>query len=382
MGAGTGNSGTNAPVNQGAVQANNQAQQGLQSYAGAGANSGTQGILGQYAQGGMSLQQALSSLNGLQGAGGQGGSVAANGVGSNGLTAGQTGSVNAAGGLAGDTSGLSQHLGDQNLQNGTNNGGFDTSSQMRQGAIDQLFTSPETAGLAAQSQVQGNSLYSGMFGPGGQLSQETGNLAQDRQALSGNDPSYGLQASDLAAYGQASNNIGRQAAQQNQGIAQSLAARGLGSSNNGSAIGSYAGAYGNQNEALAGLQQNIAQQRIQTAQGLATARNNSDMQQQQYLGNLANSAYNSQLSSNMQGAENNYNMNAGAAGAALNNQAGQQNINNSTFAQQQQTAQPGLGQQIGSALGTGLSGGLSGVLSGGLTKALGPSTPTPAPAKV
>lgn len=330
--------GTSANMNQAANNSSNQANNTLNGYAGAGSSGAVQGILGQYAQGGLGLNQAIAQL-------------------------GQTG-----GSPGGATNGSGQYIDPK-----TGAVVQDTSGGANQGAIDQLFTSPETAGLAAQSQVQGNSLYSGMFGPGGQLSQETGNLAQDRQALSGNDPSYGLQASDLAAYGQASNNIGRQAAQQNQGIAQSLASRGLGSSNNGAAIGSYAGAYGNQNEALAGLQQNIAQQRIQTAQGLATARNNSDMQQQQYLGNLANSAYNSQLNSNMQGAENNYNMNAGNAAAQQQFQTNQQNINNSQFQQAQETKTPAGGPLGGilTSIGSSAAGGLGQSLGAGLGKAMG-----------
>jgi len=229
--------GTSANMNQSANNAANQAQNNLGGYANAGTNSTVQNILGQYGKGGLSLQDAISQL-------------------------GQT-----AQGPTGPTNGSGQYIDPKTGQSVQ-----DTSGGTNLGAIDQLFSSPVTAGLAAQQQVEGNSLYSGLFGPNGQLSKETGNLAQDRQALSGNDPSYGLQASDLAAYGQASNALGRQAAQQNQGIAQSLAARGLGSSNNGAAIGSFAGAYGNQNEALANLQNQIAQQRIQTAQGLAQAK--------------------------------------------------------------------------------------------------------------
>lgn len=326
--------GTSANMNQTANNSANQANNTLNGYAGAGSSSATQGILGQYAQGGLGLNQAIAQL---------------------GQSGGQAG---------GATNGSGQYIDPK-----TGAVTQDTSGGANQGAIDQLFTGPQTAGLAAQQQVQGNSLYSGMFGAGGQLQQAGTNLTQDRQAMSGNDPSYGLQASDLAAYGQASNAIGRNSAQQSQGIAQSLAARGLGSSNNGAAIGSYAGAYGNQNEALAGLQQQISQQRINTAQGLATARTQNDLQQQNQLGNLANSAYNSQLSSNMAGAENNYNMNAGNAAAQQQYQTNQQNINNSQFSQAQQTKQsaggpivPILSSALGQAAGSAASGGISAAL--------------------
>lgn len=324
--------GTSANQNQAANNSANQANNTLNGYAGAGSSGATQGILGQYAQGGLGLNQAIAQL-------------------------GQTGGASTGQGGSGQSIGPNGQV----VQ--------DTAGGANQGAIDQLFTGPATAGLAAQQQVQGNSLYSGMFGQGGQLQQAGTNLTQDRQAMSGNDPSYGLQAPDLAAYGQASNAIGRNSAQQNQGIAQSLASRGLGSSNNGAAIGSYAGAYGNQNEALAGLQQQISQQRINTAQGLATARTQNDLQQQNQLGNLANSAYNSQLSSNMAGAENNYNMNAGNAAAQQQYQTNEQNINNSQFSQAQQTKQsvggpivPILSNALGQAAGTAASGGISAAL--------------------
>lgn len=348
--------GTSANENQSANNAANQAQNTLNGYAGAGTNQNVQNVLGQYGSGGLSLQQAISQL---------------------GNSAQSPGATNGSG--------------------QTTNGTQDTSGGTNMGAVDQLFTGPATAGLAAQSQVSSNPLYSGLFGSSGLQGQQeanygtatnnynnaTGNLASDRQALSGNDPSYGLQASDLSAYGQASNALGRQSAQTNQGIAQSLAARGLGSSNNGAAIGSYAGAYGNQNEALAGLQNQIAQQRITTAQGLAQARNNSDLQQQgnaqsfagqsasgaNQTGALANQAYQGQLASNMQGAENNYNELAGGAASAQQYQTNQQNINNSQFSQAQQTKQQAGGpitSALGSALGTAAGQGIAtGVKAGG-----------------
>lgn len=354
--------GTSANMNQSANNAANQSQNNLNGYAGAGTNQNVQNVLGQYGSGGLSLQQAIGQL---------------------GSTAQGNGATNGSG---------QNSAGQQDTSGGTN-----------QGAIDQLFTSPETAGLAAQSQVNSNPLYSGLFGSSGLQGQQeanygtatnnynnaTGNLASDRQALSGNDPSYGLQASDLAAYGQESNALGRQAAQQNQGIAQALSARGLGSSNNGAAIGSYAGAFGNQNEQLAGLQNNIAQQRIQTAQGLAQARNNSDLQQQgnaqsfagqsaagaNQTGALANQAYEGQLGSNMAGAQNNYNELAGGAASAQQYQTNQQNINNSQFSQAQQTKSTAggvFGQALSGSLGSALGSLPSTLLGGGGSK-------TPAP---
>lgn len=469
-----GSSGTSAAVNNTAVNQNNAAQNGLQAYSGAGSNQAVQNILSQYAQGGGGgIQGALAALGGIKQPGSSPGAAGTQAQ----YTTQQQQALNEANdpnsliGSLGQSAPMSQALqdsfGKQNALTGAA-GQADTSGSFNRGAIDQLFSSPETGSLVAQQQVMSNPLYAGLFGAGGvqnqaennmqtqtataagqnalagqqnqlagtqnQLAnQQTGqsneafnnyqgntqNLASDRNALSGRDPSYGLQASDLAAYGQASNAIGRNSAQQGQGIAQALAARGLGSSNNGAAIGSYAGNYGNQAEQLAGLQQQIAQSRIQTAQGLAQARNQSDLQQQQTnsglatnFGQLANSsantanntrgvanqtaglaiqngqlanqsgglantigqtgmnAQNSQYANNMEGVQNDYNTQAGAAGAALNNQSGSANLNNSQFAQQQATKTPDFGTQLGNGLLGGLTGGLTGGISNGITKGL------------
>lgn len=412
--------GTSANQNQSANDAANQSQNNLSGFAGAGSNQNVQNVLGQFGSGGLSLQQALSQL----GSSAQGPGGATNGSGQYSTTGAPT------------TSQVMNNLSGQ-MQTVTNPGATtvhqDTSGGTNLGAIDELFTNPETAGLVAQSQVASNPAYAGLFGAGGLQGQEesnygslmnnsnqatnnynqagqtlagvTSNLGSDRQALSGNDPSYGLQASDLAAYGQASNALGRQSAQQNQGIAQALAARGLGSSNNGAAIGSYAGAYGNQNEALAGLQNQIAQQRIQTAQGLAQARNASDLQQQSnaqsqmansasaannyansanaqgsaagQLGDLGMNAYNSQIANNMAGANNDYNMLAGGAASAGQYQTNQQNLNNGQFQQAQATKTSAGGPLTGilSGLAGGVGGAMGASLGGGLGAALGGTTP-------
>lgn len=323
-------------------------QNSLQNYVSSQQSPQAQAILSQYSSGGMSLNDALKAMGGITNATSTG--------------TDPNGAVN---------------------QNGFQTSGYGgtqlTNTLSPQGGTDALFTDPQTAGLAASSQVQSNPLYQGIFGQNGLQGQSennytnaTGNLAQDRQALSGNDSSYGLQQSDLAAYGQGADQIGRQSAMQGQGIAQALAQRGLGSGSNGAAIASYAGNYGNQAEQLAGLQNQISQNRINTAQQLATARNASDLSQQQSAGNLAlgtgqlgESAYGQQLNSNLAGAQNNYNELAGAAGSALNNQTGQQNINNEQYAQQQQG---GLGSVLG-----GIAGGALGGLTGGLGTGLGTS---------
>lgn len=358
--------------------ATNNSSNNLQGYTGAAANSGVQNALSQFANGGMSLSSALSALQGQGGATGSGGQAASNAQ--QAIKAMQADP--AAFGGAGSPAYNAAMSNQQNALNQANSAGTSAANAgLSAGAVSQLFSNPETAGLAAQSQVMSNPIYSGLFGQNGQLGQAennysnaTGNLASDRQALSGNDPSYGLQSSDLAAYGQASNALGKQFSAQNQGLAQQLAARGLASGSNGATAQSFAGQYGNQAEQLAGLQQQISQNRINTAQNLAQARNASDLSQQQgagqlstQLGNLGNTAYQGQLGSNMAGAENQYNQLAGGNASALNNQIGQQNINNTQFQQQQSSS---LGGMLGGAIG-GLASSVAGGLGGGLGKSLG-----------
>lgn len=348
--------GNSAPIASNTQSQN--AQNTLQNYAGAGTNSNVQNLLSQYGSGNQSLSQTLQAIQGLQNP-----------------TSGTGSTPNPFAGTA-----FGNTLNNSGLLAPTSNNS--SNGALVQGAEDQLATNPLTAGLLASSQVMSNPLNQGLYGQSGLQGQAennytnaTGNLSQDRQALSGNDPSYGLQQSDLAAYGQGADQIGRQSAAQGQGIAQSLAARGLGSGANGSAIASYAGNYGNQNEQLGQLQNQISQNRINTAQGLAQARNASDLQQQSgaaglatSMGQLGQQAYGQQLGSNMAGAQNNYNEAAGAAGSALNNQTAQQNVNNEQFAQQQQ---PGVLGSIAGAVGGGLAGGLTGGLGSTLGKAAG-----------
>lgn len=326
MGSSSGTTAAGATGQQNQMQSS---QNSLQGYSSAQSNPQVQALMSKYAGGGMSLSDALGQIGQLSGS-----------------------------------------------QNGQ-----DTSANVQQGATDQLATNPLTSGILASSQVMSNPLNAGLYGANGLQGQAegnytnaTGNLAQDRQALSGNDSSYGLQQSDLAAYGQNADQIGRQSAQQGQGISQALAARGLSSGNSGAAIASYAGNYGNQLEQLAGLQNQISQNRITTASGLAQARNASDLSQQSSagslannLGNSANSAYNSQLGNNMAGAENNFNELSGANSSAANNYGLQQNVNNSNFSQQQATSKPGFLSTIGSGITSGISGGLSSGLSNGIS---------------
>ncbi len=229
-----------------------------------------------------------------------------------------------------------------------------------QGGMNALASNGVTGSEMAANEVQNGGLTSGLFGQGGiqdQSQAQSGNLAnnlqQDRQALSGNDQSYGLNSQDLAAYGQASGNIANQYGAAGNNLAQSLASRGLGAAGSGVAAQSFSTLGGSQNEQLAQAQQQIAQNRIQTAQNLAQFRTQADVQQQaqnnqlmQGLGQLGQSAQQNQYGRQLAGSEDQYNQLAGTAAAGMQNQGLQQNIANSQFAQQQATKTPDLGDAL------------------------------------
>ncbi len=109
---------------------------------------------------------------------------------------------------------------------------------------------------AATQALQSNPVLGQLFGKNGQMSQANNQLTQL------NNQGFNLTPEDRTAYGQASGDITRQFGAQGQNLAQSLAARGMGQS--GAAGAQFSGLQGSQQEQLAKLQQNIAQQRMQT----------------------------------------------------------------------------------------------------------------------
>lgn len=258
-------------------------------------------------------------------------------------------------------------------------GAAPNSGLLQQGATDAIGANAITGNQLAAQQVQNGALTKGLFGAGGiqdqsqaQVGTINNNLTSDRQSLSGNDQSYGLTPQDLAAYGQESNQVNQQFANQNNSLAEQLQARGLGTADSGAAAATYAGSYGNQLEQLAGLQNTIAQQRIQTAQSLAQARTNADLQQQgqnnsmvQGLGQLGTGLQQQQYQNQVGQQANDINQQMASAGLASNDQQLQQNINNSQWTQNQQSS-----FNLGNALG-GLAGGALGAATGGLGSSLG-----------
>ncbi len=214
-----------------------------------------------------------------------------------------------------------------------------------------ISQSPIAAEKYATEQVQGNPLTSGLFGKGGIQDQaqgnygtNTSNLASDRNALMGRDQSYGLTPEDLSAYGQASGNIARQFGQQGNNLASMLSQNGLSSSSAPSAA-AFSGLAGNQNEQLAQSQLAIAQNRINTAQQLAQARTNADLNNQaqtgalmQGLGQLGQSAKQGSLNNLNNGAQSQYNQLAGLSGLNAGLAGQQQNVNNSQWQQEQSSS--------------------------------------------
>lgn len=203
------------------------------------------------------------------------------------------------------------------------------------------------------NQVQNSSLLGGLYGQGGTL-QQTEQQAKD---LSG--AGFQLTDSDRTAYGQASGDIARMFGQNDNSLAQSLSDRGLSSS--GAAGQAFSSSLGNKNEQLAGLQTQIAQNRMQMNQQRLA-------QTQNFLGQLAGgaqNAFNSQSAQNLNNNQARLNNNAAIRSGAQGLLSNQQNQND-TQLQEQQATQHGstLSNAFGGAnqmvmAGIGMAGGMA-----------------------
>lgn len=257
-------------------------------------------------------------------------------------------------------------------------GGADTPSE--NSIMQLLATDPASAQRYASEQVRNDPLTRGLLGEGGlqdkslgQVDKLTSNLDESRNALMGRDQSYGLTNQDLQAYGQASGDITRLFGQQEQGLAQSLADRGLSAAPSGAAGVAFSGLQGNKMEQLARLQSDIADKRIQTAKGLAESRMQSDLQRQsinnnllQGLGQLGQTALSGAYNRNLAGRQQSGNELAQASGQQMQNIGMQQNQANTEWEQRQKTKGPGIGDVLGA-----IGGGLLGAATGGIGTALG-----------
>ena len=214
----------------------------------------------------------------------------------------------------------------------------------------QAVLDPNTSSLLAAAQVQNNPLYSTMFGQGGLQ----GQLANDEQTLD-NNQSWQYQPQDFTAMGQASDAIARNMGASQGSLMNSLASRGMAQGGSGASGVAFSGLQGNQNEQLANMQTQIANDRM----NMNLNRLNAVRGQQLQLQGEAQSALGQQEGNNLNavgGYENEMNnsLNAGIA---------DQNQQNTMFNQTQSTKTPTFGQIMG-AFGTENLGNMSGALSG------------------
>lgn len=214
-------------------------------------------------------------------------------------------------------------------------------------SLENLASSVGGGSALASQQVMNNPLLSGLLGAGGSRDQA---LAQEQQqATSG----YQLQPSDYDAMGQASGNIARQFGGQEQSLASSLAARGLGAGNSGASQASFSGLNGNKYEQLGQMQQQIAQQRVQNNMN-QLAQTRSYLSQ---LGQLGNNAQGQQYNQN----QTEHNQQQQQYGTDVNQYSAQQNATN----QAAQNQQSGLGDALTGGLMAGLTGGTSALVGAG-----------------
>lgn len=200
-------------------------------------------------------------------------------------------------------------------------------------ALDSLQSS-----RTATKEVQDNPILAGLFGKGGQLDQansEATNLA---------NTGYQLTPEDRTAYGQASGDIARQFDASEGNLAQALAARGM--TNSGAAAQGIMGSQGNKLEMLGQLQNQIAQNRMQTnMQRLAQTRNFISQ-----LGAQGENAIQNQYGRQMGSEQQKFNELQGQAGMGQHYLEDMANVASNNFAQQQQTRQPGLAEAFGTGL--------------------------------
>lgn len=236
-----------------------------------------------------------------------------------------------------------------------------------QGSADAL--DPLQSSRTATNEVQNNAMLGQLFGKNGTLGRTVGE--EERLANSG----YALQPQDKEAYGQASDNIAREFGMSDNNLSQALQSRGLGASS-AMAGQAFAGAQGNKMEQLAGMQRQIANDRMKSnMERLGQTRN--------FLQGLSSQAGNE--------LQNQYGRQMGSEQARFGELQGQanfgqgqlsdaQNQANNQFSQRQATQQGGLGSQLIGGLGaavhaapmaalnagmSGMSGAPSGAMSSG-----------------
>lgn len=229
-----------------------------------------------------------------------------------------------------------------------------------QGVKAGLATDPLSGTKLATDQVQNNDILGQLFGKDSTLSRTVG----DEQNLASRG--YSLQPEDYEAYGQASDQIARNFAQEGNSLSSMLADRGLDNSN--VAASQFSGLAGNKNERLAQAQRQIADDRMKTnMERLGQTRNFLTS-----LSNQANNSINDQFQRNMTG--------IGAQQGFAQNQrdadmkAWQIQSNNELQAQASKKSEGGLMDAITGGITSGIGSGISSGIGGGINKGIGAGT--------
>lgn len=354
---------------------------GLKGYAEAQSDPAIRSILAQYSSGGMKLNDAVKAAQGSfkadtsgidrqieelkarrsqaeSNSNGTGGGIMGGGIG--GLVAGVPGAI--AGGIMGSHGGtgdiFKEYEGQIQALEAQKQAAQDREKFGTDAGVHRIFTDPTTGSIAATEQVQDNNILKGTFGEGG---------LQDRLLAEEKDlgaRGYKLKPEDYEAYGQASDETARMFGQEESGLANALASRGLAAGASGAAGVGYSGLMGNKSERLASAQRKIADDRMNMnrqrlndvrSQALQTAQQGAQAIDQQYGRNQQGiSSYKDNLKD------------------ALTVGQMEQGQENQGFQQKESTRGPTMGE-IGMQLGTSAVGAGLGAATGGIGTAAGQS---------
>ena len=232
---------------------------------------------------------------------------------------------------------------DQSEQGQAANTGEEAGSELRRS----LATDPLTGSRLATDQVRDNAILGKLYGEGGAL--DRSNVEEQELAKRG----FSLQPEDYEAYGQASGNVARMFGTQEQGLSQSLADRGLGAAPSGAAGVGFTGIQGNKMEHLAGLQRQIADNRM----NMNLKRLNDTRDYMTKLGGMGENAIQNQYARNLSGVENAQGQDKEMADQLMSKYAGDisayKGANEAGLASQEQKTQ-NKGQTLFEGLGRGL----------------------------
>lgn len=212
---------------------------------------------------------------------------------------------------------------------------------------------PDSIGQSAAEGVQNNPLLKSLYGQGGLQSQ----LATQGQDLASRG--FQMQGQDYEALGQAQGDITRQYGQYDDQLAKQLQARGLGGAASGAAVRGYSGLLGNKFEQLAKAQTDIAQKRLENAQG----RLQQNYQMQAQLGQQAAGAQEQQAQRSLSARQQQASELSNAASLRQQQITGINDAQRQSMADKAANYRPGLLQAAGQGV-TGALTGLPSILAG------------------